>query len=81
MFSQKMFDEDDDEEQMKNEVMLNKITMENLELKGYIEKPKGLFFKIFLKIFLHITLSHLIQKVFQRQANQATRDSWTQYVS
>ena len=40
MFSQKMFNEDDDEEQMKNEAMLNKITMKNLELKGYIENQK-----------------------------------------
>ena len=49
MFSQKMFDEDDDEEQMKNEAMLNKITMENLELKGYIENQKVCSLKYFLK--------------------------------
>lgn len=44
-----MFDEDDDEEQMKNEAMLNKITMENLELKGYIENQKVSSLKYFLK--------------------------------
>lgn len=40
MFSQKMFDDEEDEEQMKNEAILNKITMENLELKGFIENQK-----------------------------------------
>ena len=46
MFSQKMLDGEEDEEQLKNEAMLNKITMENLELKGYIEnqKVKSIFY-------------------------------------
>jgi hypothetical protein len=38
LFSQKLMEDDD--EPSKNEIMLNRLTMDNLELKGYIENQK-----------------------------------------
>lgn len=61
--------EEDEEQQAKHQAILNKMTMENLELKGYIENQKKVFNDKLIKVQEALGLDIPVEKVLNWKPN------------